>query len=288
MLHTHVLVSDDIAGCARGAALREAHCISQQQTDLKCIAHAQPVAGANASPCKHFWFQKSLLGGRAGTPCHFLFGAVSFVASIFVILLLSGFNHVDEFHQLLVIDRDDRWVVNGPNDQYILWWKETELREVELLTQGQYAIVSNLHHGTKAVRHGPSKLFLGAYEEVESINMAATLSQREYLVVENTMSGSRKVIRGSGGDSVTGRLYRPCPSPGNSESGRTMVQEDSSCAYEVTTQPQRALSASTTQRFHSMRRSGPAQCAAVSILPPPRVEARRGQLGGRAVQAAVR
>jgi len=197
------------------------------------------LQATDASACgsfKWFWFNKRLIGDPAtgvGTPCHFLGGILSFIALIFVILLLSGFTHVDEFHQLLVIDRSDRWVVNGPDDVYVWWWKDTETRKVDVLKEGQYALVSNTKLGTKAIRHGPAHLFLGAYEELEAVKTGKVLTQREYLVIENTLTGTRKVVRGSAGSSATGQLYRPCESAPMDESGRTVdAEEINACPYE--------------------------------------------------------
>jgi len=148
------------------------------------------------------------------SPCCLLSIPLGIVGFIFFMLWVTGFESINDREQLLISDRQQSWTVDGPVERHhVKWWQSSEVREPKLLLQDEYAITKDTKSGGMAVRHGPGRLFLGAYEEEQKVEKARTLGRRDYMIVENKRTGQRKVISGMDGSGNEGFQYRPCVSP---------------------------------------------------------------------------
>jgi hypothetical protein len=196
------------------------------------MADTMPVAEAVAErDCK----QK--LTVYCGPQCPQICGGITILA-VFVILLLSLLSHwrLEQFEQIMVADEyGDRYTIEEPGGHWIPFWEDVEKRTADALGPTEYAITYDTFHITKSVVHGPARLWLGAYEEVESKASGVALSVRDYIKVTNSRTKGQKVVRGDVPCGTAGvcSLYRPEKSAMTAESnGLLSDDEEQLSAYE--------------------------------------------------------
>lgn len=102
--------------------------------------------------------------------------------------------------QLKLVGCTGTSVVNGPGCKCIGPCQSGERRRALVLAHTEYAIINDTLNGNRAIVKGPTKYFLGAFEEAlgdrNGVKSSLTLGPTQYLITRNKKDGSLAMYHG--------------------------------------------------------------------------------------------
>jgi len=86
--------------------------------------------------------------------------------------------------------------VNGPGTAWVNPFKRSIIVKAERLAGHEYLRIRNTLTSSERTVHGPMLVFLQAYEVIAERGHGLSVSERQYVLVQDKFSGERKVVRG--------------------------------------------------------------------------------------------
>jgi len=128
--------------------------------------------------------------------CLFGFAGACVISLIIFIVAMTAYHHLGPDDQILVKSAVGNTVINGPGAVQTNPFKGKEWRKAILLNPLQYAIVQDML--TAQVRHeeGDMLLFLGAYDELKSVEDKIVLEKDSYIRLVDKQNGQERVVQG--------------------------------------------------------------------------------------------
>eukprot|EP00931_Biecheleriopsis_adriatica_P032740 TRINITY_DN19066_c0_g1_i2.p1 TRINITY_DN19066_c0_g1~~TRINITY_DN19066_c0_g1_i2.p1 ORF type:complete len:607 (-),score=124.24 TRINITY_DN19066_c0_g1_i2:213-2033(-) len=115
-----------------------------------------------------------------------------------MLLLARSLHFLGKEEQLRVELFTETIVMNGPGIKFLnpFGYRKATKQLAKMLGTTDYLKIKDTVKGGERVERGPQLLFLGAYESIMEQGQGLTLSQTQYLFVENKLTGESDVVRG--------------------------------------------------------------------------------------------